>query len=1811
MPGVKSGERAASSGYGKQYEEFARQVYACIRKQILVEIRVADTEENVGKLDDICYVTKTEVHAYQIKTTISGQKIGYGDLKEWMPGILQGWYYLQNRYIDKTVYPYLWSDMKIAPSSPVLNSTGTKIGTVTQFVNALEKYKRGKSISEEWKSLIHELESECETKKEISLTEDEWTTFWQRFDFQTERTFEKLSVAHAVSNKKTADLFALTNLIRAIASDEHVSNAVCSYEEIESELGLKYRINPNYKHDLIVNELEYEPISKAIGLLNAALKDKTKGYLFLEGAPGSGKSTILTKWAQSIPNTTIPYYAFDFTQPSHHLEHDYKRGESEIFLFDLVKALIKKGFETKDDTLPYKDEAFLQQQFKELLQSISEKYEATKVPTIIIVDGLDHVHREYTTIHGASLLKVLPSIDDFPEGVIFVLGSQYYEKLGLDEDTIAAYRRGEGVVKMPSFTKDEVGRLAKKFLGLSTISKETINALMRKSSGHPLHLRYIFNQLLADPSVTIESIPDYKEDIEIYYRRITKEVSENAECLRYLGLLARVPGDIKDEFVRVWDIKPETHRIVLKQMGHLFNHNKKIQTRTFFHNSFKQFLLRETAYDYIAEEYNETTDRAYYKQLAAFTKKPEVKFKWDLGFYLYRAGEDEEFKRQITPEHLIDQIHHFRPIWHVQRDVEYAAQVAARQQDAYMMVRMLFLQRQIDDMMNITYDSASLVRDLLQLREEDIAKRQVRDGRELYCTNEDVLSLSRYFYAYGDTQEAAFLYESSTLPTLGQLKDNTHERNNVIRRYIRELREWASTAPYFEEIPKIEERLQQAKNHMGVMLGEEELDKDRVINDIRFHIIVSLINQERYGEIEQVVQLYEKEVQPKVRFKAQLEKLTYRLYAGIDRSALKEEYKELQERLGEFNEAIPDETYLKLAVLGQNVGADKETIAGYMANVRWGKLDSISHWDRSEERFEKLEQRIQYVEMRTFLGHDDDLEQLAPNALKDAGLYALVQYLRIVYHLAQLKMKAQREGQTDAEFMGVAKRYLKFADTYEWMGSNDYAYMFREQRGDFNVYFVRVALKYGIETVCKVRDIVQYMLDTGEWHYKMKGLRELVYALRKAGVEHKWAVSILEKIEAEICDGREKYEKQEEAYEQGQAWMRLGENERALKSFSRMIVESFGVEERKDYQPTRFAKWINIANQADPAHAKERIYWLTTRIRSISESCASRTADSAGKMLFRGTFALNKGMGVQLGEWLHGTEAVYFESLSSEFIEELLTQMSTEEEYKMVFRYYTQLHLCTMGDWSDVDTTLLEKIYEKGTEICGAGFEAYKVELRRSICTICYEKARETMLSRLDRLEHPDEENERIDRSVLHHESDDMLEEAKALLRNGERRAAWEKAMQALSKSNAYGWSRWLDSGTRLRVCEFLKSIDAEEGKRIAIQQMADDVSMGASDAVLGDLEEIMQLMDDNVDPIRLYIEELGYMSHILREDTVNEDDKPSLNATDDGMIEAMVKWLIFVQGVYKGGVDEKAKMLLAEMMKDGCAVLSIMQEEKCEVHNLLEIGMYARELGASLTAYKELAMENAESLNYAVRRYARVILKELGEPVKDVDERLANIVKTKDFSIIKVQAQPKPDFIPRMAGKNEWKMPDGWEYEAQKCKRLKGPLPQIEGRYVIGEYTLQCKPGDTPAYEDFSMKICIGKEIGDTGVFYNNGENEIIYRRTGNNVSYDIIEERLMLNPKMAERFGWRPAELGNEAWVDENGELMVESVYWLNGSIYFTGRSTIEAGEGWYVVATEKGMERLRTLGDLYVHRMTTRRAQSLYLDPYSGAQKIQEVR
>ena len=202
---------------------------------------------------------------------------------------------------------------------------------------------------------------------------------------------------------------------------------------------------------MIVDKQRYQPIQSTINSLNSKLSEHEGGYLFLQGGPGSGKSTLLSEWSRNIESRVIKYYAFDFRNPSSLIYPE--RGKSSVLYFDLVFQLKEKGF-YKKNILPYHDSIFLKKVFEEQLRELGEDFIKNSKKTILIIDGLDHIPREYKRISD-SFLKELPPPKLLPKGVFIILGSQSYELEDLQQEIKSEFNSGNRTIQIDSLKKEK------------------------------------------------------------------------------------------------------------------------------------------------------------------------------------------------------------------------------------------------------------------------------------------------------------------------------------------------------------------------------------------------------------------------------------------------------------------------------------------------------------------------------------------------------------------------------------------------------------------------------------------------------------------------------------------------------------------------------------------------------------------------------------------------------------------------------------------------------------------------------------------------------------------------------------------------------------------------------------------------------------------------------------------------------------------------------------------------------------------------------------------------------------------------------------------------------------------------------------------------------------------------------------------------------------------------------------------------------------------------------------------------------------
>lgn len=996
---TQKGERAAMGGYLAQYDAFAIGVYDAMLAGELEEIRVADMEGNVGKLDDVVYVTKENVYAYQIKWSTAGDTMSYPDFKRLIKEEVDSWRNLKKLYPDKTILPHLLTNKSLTDGDYTIKALAGKNvnGFVEYEQEVLCKLKRGEQIDARWDKAIKELQTISE------LTDEEWDEFWNIFIFQHDYKQEVIEIAKANEEQRDRDIIDIARMIQEMAGREgyHIKRSV---REIISHLGWINRFETKFDHNLNVPEESYVPNGQGMALLNEALAKKTKGYIFLKGSPGAGKSTLLTQWVKTLPNPFVRFYAFDFLNPASQELNDYSRGSSTIFLHDIVLQIHNTGIEGNKTLLPLMDYLTLKARFYHQLDAISEKYKESGIPFIIVVDGLDHITREYDGC-VQKLMQVLPSPEEIPEGVVFVLGSQYFDHLSLNKEIEKVSECRDNLLEMPPLSKNELETLCKKLLPKALATNEVIGKCRAKSQGHPLYLRYMLNQVLGQGVAVLDAVDDSPEGVEDYYARIVGMQLEDASVTDALGMISRIAGSIHLDDVRAL-CRGNSLMTIKNQMWYLFQYDEGGLTLSFFHNSFRQYLHTRTAVDVLTGKYDKAKDLDYHKRLADYFVST-----WNQGYYLYKANEYDRFIQVITPAYLYEQAQSYRPLWSIQRDLKRGVDIAHLKKDPYLLVRYLLFENQLAQMDNQDVSVLSLTEEFIKTGRITLAKDIVREGKQLHCAQSYAMTLAIEYYNLGDREEANILFGLSYPEFLSHKPEEHHNHYRDLENKEEYLVEWIKTAGYFIEWTEIEKYIDAFILYLESFAehDNEDFDGTAYRKTLVQSYLYSLIEQNRWAEFEEMLNLIpEDNDHMEIRLQVYDDAIIQLKKSHGDVLLAKKYFLEAEKIVT----TLPSNNvrYLILVSLAMKTGQPNEVAASYLEQVEWTKIGSFYQSEVSQS-FNTFNPYIFFVKSRAHLGFKDRITDLVPDDLSHEDNYLMVSYARQVFSLAQLTGRAKRGGQ--------------------------------------------------------------------------------------------------------------------------------------------------------------------------------------------------------------------------------------------------------------------------------------------------------------------------------------------------------------------------------------------------------------------------------------------------------------------------------------------------------------------------------------------------------------------------------------------------------------------------------------------------------------------------------------------------------------------------------------------------------------------------------------------------------------------------------
>ncbi len=1307
-----SGERAAMGGYLPQFDEFAWFVYLNLINKKLEWIRIADPKAE--KLDDIQYSTHSQIHAYQVKWTIAEANISFANFTDLLPLITSSWKNLKTANPSKKIIPHLITN-KPTSSHDSLKDGTKKIGSFQDFISEVwVKIKSNQSIDDKWKPIIEEL------KKISNLNDSDFEEFILCFDFQPSYNQKLFSVGNIKYSKEDEDLQQISRfIIEKVASPERIVEF--NRQEIIKELGWTDRFKTIFNHELIVDRQRYQPIQSTIDLLNLKLTEHKNGYLFLQGGPGSGKSTLLNQWSKGLSQRVIRYYAFDFVNPSSSFNF-HERGNATHLFFDLVFQLKEAGI-YKRDILPYKDLIFLKEVFNEQLKAISQDYVKNGQPTILIIDGLDHVPREYK-ITANSFLQELPLPNSLPEGVFIILGSQSFELEDIQQEIKTEFQNGSRTVQIDPLKKEEVYTYIDSLDYPTELSSTQKLQIFEKSQGHPLYLSYLIEKVNQADSVedAIKSFDTIEGDIDNYYKKIWEPIQKEENLVNLLGLITRINGSINLSFVQEWKFDRSVLKSFKEKARVLFNETEK--TLSFFHNSFKQFLLHYTSLDYLTDEFDPKVNLDYHNQLADFYMNSEVEKSWKQNHHLFQAKQYDKFVSEVTPNSFTDQLLNFRPAEEIKQDAKLGIEIALQTKNINTLIRYLFSLAEIERRL-FNIDPASFTEELLILNRYDLARDYLRTGNTLHCSESYAFKASRLFIEFGFRSEGATLFNLAypeIITESGITIDDSH-RYEEIRDA---LEEWIYTSPHFETTENILSKIENI--HFSANTREnrfEEKEADLLLR-LLSNLGYSLVDQNKWDDFNQVIEKIDSTSSKGKNSLFQLIQYSIEQCLDLKDSSRANEYLSLLTTHFTKEKTKPIGK-IYIADLIYKVISDVDETYSWIKDVEQpssvGK-DQLGY-DDSLDAFLPL---IKFNKLLNLCGKGISITSAIPPVAKGTDEEVLVEFERMLCITTQILaegiLQTPISGDPIKRVFPIVRFYYK-----EISHRNSYWYKLTQAKGQYFDFLISAMSELSSEKLGLLGDYLFREFQNTPQYWSTNIQRKIIKSLLNNGFDAEKAVIQLRALEDSMLEDHDIDGRITECLAHSEVWFILGKLEEGEKWLKQAIQESIGVGYRKDYQFSTWIEWLRKINHKDPSKAPERIKWFLSHLNHIKETTEGRAYWIASEELLAITYEHNFNDGLEQTIWQLENDLIDFKDTITLFIKHFIIRTKNEEEFKSIVQLYSNLYLLLA---ESADTSLLKSILEKGYEILKEGFLIEHAQAIISAIEVkAYEETRHYLLSEI------------------------------------------------------------------------------------------------------------------------------------------------------------------------------------------------------------------------------------------------------------------------------------------------------------------------------------------------------------------------------------------------------------------------------------------------------------------------------------------------
>lgn len=1229
------GERRAMVGYLPQYEVAASVILRLLRLGTFEFVRIADPE--AGRVDDVVVASTGRIDGHSVKWAEFPELITFNELVRdrgtappWIAQLADGWDRLTRAHPDRQVFVHLVT-CNIPSRNDRCPPNKTSGRSFAEFIAEVWTpfQAEGHLPTSEWGATWDLLQ-------QISgLDADRFRQFVEfcRFDFGTQLASQRTVVTREDRVAMT-ELRELASKLNALVINP-ARKIEYTREDLLRELGWAERYEFRHRHTFPIRE-PYEPIEDTVEDLRNAVDRLRGGYISLLGSPGSGKSSLLSHTLERESGNVrlIKYYAYipDATDPRS------LRGEAVYFLHDVVLAIEHTGFSIGQSAGSY-DRLLLLERFHKQLEMLGADYADNGKKTVILIDGLDHIPREQRP--DRSLLNELPDPSQVPDGVFIILGSQTDALSDLPAAVRLTMQQAARRIEMQRLGRDASLRIVKRAELPFSISREQVERIVDLGAGHPLGLNLVLNHLkqLAsadDIESALATSHDLKGDINAYYYGHWVTIESQASMVELMGYLARLRDRIDLPWIYTWYDRATVSEM-RNRFKHLFRVGPHDQWR-FFHNSFRQFLVKKTASALGASATD--GEEAFHRKLAEVCTRSEGPHAWDDIYHLAEAGDSAAVVERGVPERVSQQIHDFRPLDSIQDDLRRIMLHAGKLGDVVATSRTLLLMAEVRQ--RAQYVEPWPIAELLcGMDRIDTAIDYIWNSEELRVGSKDALKAARVFYALGRQEEAVRLFKACEPWNLLQ-PAGTSDRGSP-RDVSDTALEWAATVPLFRPVDDIV-RIVSASERPSDWISEE--------------------------------------VAPEThrRWRAML---LYHAALGAKDHDLNEEFRALGKALQEVDSCGTElniwyQLHMIRAMPADDVAGISDAVDALTVSPGWQIVTSHARIVLAEIYLRNLGQTTSAQETLQSI----DTPEIVPDRhLGEVSVHELLPFFRYHRLIQTLNMREipsevvpDPEKDDDWPKARLARALVLIAGVWSdgWAGrsrSPDEAlvdtrrliatlhptlkearrirswYMVSSVRKDLYDLFLKGCHLHGWHFVAAASQALEAAWsrpsDLVGWSSRLR--RDIALMFHQLGCNTAWVREQLVAIEDFMTDGEDVSGRVEEYRAHAAAFVALGDNDKAGHLVRELMASSLGVGYRKDYQLEDWIGWFDVLLAHDVQAAEAAVPLFAAAVQTTEETTEGRATRDASLSLLRQCFRVSPRRTIRLLLWLENHHCVSHE----------------------------------------------------------------------------------------------------------------------------------------------------------------------------------------------------------------------------------------------------------------------------------------------------------------------------------------------------------------------------------------------------------------------------------------------------------------------------------------------------------------------------------------------------------------------------------------